>query len=799
MTDLINLLTLPESSRAFTAYRSSAVDIDAQSTYNPRKTPRLDTDSDSGSASRSRDRLKGKNPDRTGPIKIQVHGFQGGIVGSALTKVYDRSFVLLRYNIRQLLTKGSNELSATYEGIYTACRGVVCIAGRGEMLYETLKAEIDQCVTRLARELETANKEPVEWIGQFVEACVWFETQVALLQLLLTYLDRAYVLKNPSLISTHDLAFRLFRERIFGDLIVHRLRTGILTWVTWERNERLVHIHRPFLEALISHLVTHNIYDILFEHYFVEQTHVYFSTESRRKVEVEEMSAQEFLSHCKERSNEEEGRAKDVMLDGTVALVKDATIRALYEGRLEWMAKEVVGPLMEQQGTAKLKHAYATFSSVDGLPVLCREFKAYVQKTVQDIVKDASKDDEMVDRLLQFKSFTDTVLNEAFVNPSSNQTNQDFVYALIDAFAKGFKARRNKPAELIAKHVDRLMRHGQRGMSDAAFEALLDAALALYRFTDDKDVFRTFYHRALAKRLLLERSASDDFEKAMLKKLKEMYDPEFGMGDHMFNDLALSRDSMREYHARIADDSSAQKLSVMVLQRSVWPFVALKKDVDLPPSMQADLNDYTTFYKIKHQGHKLDWDHSLGSVTLKARFAAGPKDLTVSLYQAIVLLLFNEETDVGYRQILEATRMDDAELKRTLQSLACANKKVLKKRPVGKEVNDDDVFYFNAEFTDSRAKVHINSIQAKETPEENKRTQTHIEGDRKHYLDAAIVRIMKAKKELSYEQLKNETVDAVKSHFVPEVSVIKQRIAVLVEQEYLRRDEDDMNLYVYVA
>jgi hypothetical protein len=73
--------------------------------------------------------------------------------------------------------------------------------------------------------------------------------------------------------------------------------------------------------------------------------------------------------------------------------------------------------------------------------------------------------------------------------------------------------------------------------------------------------------------------------------------------------------------------------------------------------MKADLNYYTTFYKTKHQGHKLDWDHSLGTVTLKARFAAGPKDLTVGLYQAIVLLLFNEETEIGYKQILEATRM----------------------------------------------------------------------------------------------------------------------------------------------
>ena len=155
------------------------------------------------------------------------------------------------------------------------------------------------------------------------------------------------------------------------------------------------------------------------------------------------------------------------------------------------------------------------------------------------------------------------------------------------------------------------------------------------------------------------------------------------------------------------------------------------------------------------------------------------------------------------------------ELERTLQSLACGQKRVIRKHPLGKDINETDVFYFNADFTDPRAKVHINSIQAKETvstsilhetchlhlqqPEESKRTQTHIDSDRKHYLDAAIVRIMKAKKELSYEQLKTQTIEAVKGHFVPEVVVIKQRIAGLVEQEYLKRDEDDMNKYIYVA
>ncbi|KAG1852408.1 Cullin family-domain-containing protein [Suillus subalutaceus] len=797
MTDVISLLTFPDTSKAFTAYRSTVVDVDDRSASHPRKTPRLDADSDSGSASRSRDSAKGKNVDRGGPVSIQVHGFAGGVVGSALNKAYDNLSARLSRSIRALLEKGSDQLSSTYEGVYTACRGVVCVAGRGEGLYEMLKVEIHKCVNRLAEELEKTNKEGVEWIGQFVETCAWFEGQVALLESLLTYLDRAYVLKNPSLPSIHDLAFTRFRERIFsGYFIVDKLQKGISTWVTWERNEGQVHIHRPFLKELVSHLVTHYVYDAIFERHFVEQTREYFSKESYQMVEVEKAKAKVFLAHCNQRTNEEQGRARDVMSDGTIALVKDAAIRALFEKRLEWMAKEV---FTECKGTTDLKKAYALFASVDGLPVLCREFKAYVQRTVQDIVKDASKDDEMVNRLLEFKSFADSTLKEAFVDSSTKQNNQDFAYGLIDAFTKGFKARRNKPAEQIAKHVDRLMRHGQRGVSDAAFEALLDAALALYRFTDDKDVFRTFYHRALAKRLLLERSASDDFEKAMLKKLKEKYDPEFGMGDHMFNDLALSRDIMREYHTRIGHDSSAHKLSVMVLQRSFWPFPKRTKGVDLPSSMQADLDNYATFYKQKHQGHKLDWDHSLGTATVKARFVAGPKDLTVSLYQAIVLLLFNEETEIAYKHILEETRMDDGELRRTLQSLACANKKVLKKRPVGKDVNDNDVFYFNLEFTDPRAKVHINSIQAKETAEESQRTQSHIEGDRKHYLDAAIVRIMKAKKELSHEQLKNETIDAVKSHFVPEVSVIKQRIDGLVEQEYLRRDEEDRNLYIYVA
>lgn len=84
-------------------------------------------------------------------------------------------------------------------------------------------------------------------------------------------------------------------------------------------------------------------------------------------------------------------------------------------------------------------------------------------------------------------------------------------------------------------------------------------------------------------------------------------------------------------------------------------------------------------------------------------------------------------------------------------------------------------------------------------PEESKRTEAYIETDRKQELDAAIVRIMKAMKKLSFEQIKSEVIVAVKKRFVPEIKDIKQRVDHLVETEYLKRDEDVKDLFIYLA
>jgi len=108
----------------------------------------------------------------------------------------------------------------------------------------------------------------------------------------------------------------------------------------------------------------------------------------------------------------------------------------------------------------------------------------------------------------------------------------------------------------------------------------------------DRDVFRTFYTRGLAKRLLLGRSASDDFEERVIKTLTEgmsiasmgiylaqhvvsnlEYDDSFGDLRPMFKDTALSKDLTAEYYRRRANERPDPGLSVIVLQESVWPIV----------------------------------------------------------------------------------------------------------------------------------------------------------------------------------------------------------------------------------
>ena len=67
------------------------------------------------------------------------------------------------------------------------------------------------------------------------------------------------------------------------------------------------------------------------------------------------------------------------------------------------------------------------------------------------------------------------------------------------------------------------------------------------------------------------------------------------------------------------------------------------------------------------------------------------------------------------------------------------------------------------------------------------------------FIQEAIIKILKMRKRISNAQLQTELVDILKNMFLPSKKLIKEQIEWLIEHKYMRRDEDNMNLFTYMA
>ena len=266
----------------------------------------------------------------------------------------------------------------------------------------------------------------------------------------------------------------------------------------------------------------------------------------------------------------------------------------------------------------------------------------------------------------------------------------------------------------------------------------------------------------------------------------------------MFKDIDISTDIM----AAFRDSAHAKKMpkdamTVHVLTMGFWPTYPVM-EVSLPTQLTQYQDIFREFYLEKHSGRRLVWQNALGQCVLQAHFPKGSKkELQVSLFQAVVLMLFNDSDALSLEDIAAGTRLQDKELRRTLQSLACGKVRVLRKEPKGRDVEDGDMFHFNADFTSPQMRIKINAIQLKETVEENAATNERVFADRQYQVDAAIVRIMKTRKTLSHQLLISELMIQLK--FPVKNSDCKKRIESLIDREYLERDRENSNIYNYLA
>ncbi len=236
---------------------------------------------------------------------------------------------------------------------------------------------------------------------------------------------------------------------------------------------------------------------------------------------------------------------------------------------------------------------------------------------------------------------------------------------------------------------------------------------------------------------------------------------------------------------------------VHLLTASHWPTYPPSTGVQLAPDMAAAGAAFERFYTSKYSSRRLTWVTQVGTCILRAAFPSGRKELDVSLHQALVLLQYNGSGAWEYGALARATGIEAAELKRTLQSLSLGVVRVLRKEPKGKDVSEGDVFTFNAAFAHALTRIKINQIQIKETKAEADATHEKVFQERQYQVDAAVVRIMKARKVLSHTLLMGSIMEQLR--FDCAAADIKTRIESLIDREYLERDPQNPSNYHYVA
>ncbi|KAH6654411.1 Cullin [Truncatella angustata] len=658
---------------------------------------------------------------------------------------------------------------------------------------------------------------------------IW-QHQLATIRSIFSFLDRTFLLNSKELPMINDMGITLYRRMVF---LTSKMGSSVLAGIT----DLIDHDRRgnsafdaSLLRESISMVHILNIYGKSFEPRLLETSREYYE----EFAEIQSASSlKSYIHACKRLLASEDYRCNAFNFDSlSKRQLMDSAHAILIEGYSEKLLDSGgVSRLLDDNAVESMQALYQLLRLSAMQKNLRGPWEEYIRKAGAVIVNDTGRGDEMIVRLLEFRRALDIMVRDAF-----NQ-DEEFTYGLREAFGNfindkkilsAWKTGTSKVGEMIAKYIDMLLRGGLKtipqsllsdnkdrraaeqsgqastGDEDAELDRQLDQALELFRFIEGKDVFEAFYKQDLARRLLMNRSASADAERSMLTKLKSECGSSFTHNlEQMFKDKELARDELsayKSYRENTGRDKAPLDLNVDILSAAAWPTYPDVR-LNLPGDVATQIEQFEKFYTSKHTGRRLTWKHALAHCTVKARFNKGPKELLVSAFQAVVLELFNQvegrdDEFLTYPQIAEASGLTGKDLDRTLQSLACGKTRVLSKTPKGKDVKETDTFSVNKAFTDPKYRVKINQIQLKETKEENEATHQKVAVDRQFETQAAIVRIMKSRKTMTHANLVAEVINQTKSRGAVDTGEIKKNIEKLIEKDYLERDG---NSYEYLA
>ena len=469
--------------------------------------------------------------------------------------------------------------------------------------------------------------------------------------------------------------------------------------------------------------------------------------------------------------------------------------------------------LLRDENKVDLSKLYSLFCRVPkGLEILVNSFRenviregtASVMRALTAITDKGGRRD--IGGVEEEATFVYTVLElrDKYVGYVTNVFhNNVFFHRALNEALEGFCNKRiagNTSEEFLATLCDNVLKMGgaREKLRDGEIESILVNVTKFLQYVSDRDLFGEFYSRKLAIRLLYDKSTNDIHELSMLSNLKQQYGHQLAPKmERMVTDMLQAEVNQVSFESYLTNNPNIHpglNLDVRVLNVRFWPNFK-SSEPNLPVEMIKCVEAFKKFYSTCTKQRKLTWLYSMGTCNVVCKFDAGPKEMLVTPYYAILLLLFNNSQKVSYLDIKSQLNLGDEYLVRLLHFIVFGKYKILLKEPDTTQISTSDCFEVNYSFTNRRRKIKI----LLPSNDEKKKVIENIDMNRNDRISAIIVRIMKSKKSLHYQELINECIEQHGGMFKIDGEAFKKIIENLITQDYIERDEQDINILRYVT
>ncbi|KAI3388036.1 hypothetical protein SNEBB_004473 [Seison nebaliae] len=343
----------------------------------------------------------------------------------------------------------------------------------------------------------------------------------------------------------------------------------------------------------------------------------------------------------------------------------------------------------------------------------------------------------------------------------------------------------------------------------------LDDVLIIFRCLRNHDVFEQKYKNDLAKRLISQfNNRIDDHEKLMVEKLEKVCGSNStGTISNMFKDIEMSSTNEKSFKKYLQTNNlslNGNLLNVKILSVANWPKTYAKflkvnetddemngennqksvTSINLPGSLEILRVNYEQFYTSTYRGRHLNWqNHYYDMCHVEAFYSYNGTNKTyeITLYQAIILELFNHFDKLTCEEIMEKLNIDSwTELERSIITLCEGTTKVLLRSNNDCVVQQNEIIQYNPHVESKNRRIKLIQVEVKEDEVIDEQKPVYINTDRQFELDATIMRTMKKHRNLTTKELYSNVNDILN---FPNLKVeLKNRLEKLIEREYIYQE-----------